>query len=253
MKVTFLGTGTSSGIPLLACECPVCHSDDWRDKRLRCSVFVEVDGLNLLIDAGTDFRQQMLRENIRKIDAVLITHGHKDHTGGIDDIRAYNFSSGKDMPVYVDRYAEQTLRTHYDYVFAKDKYPGIPQLALHHIDKDDFYIENLKITPIQVMHHQLPVTCFRIKDFTYITDAKTISDQEKEKIKGTRILVVNALREKPHISHFNLEEAMQLVDEIQPEHTYFIHISHNFGKHRHIQSKLPMNVSVAYDGLKLTL
>lgn len=253
MKVTFLGTGTSSGVPLLCCDCATCQSTDWRDKRLRCSVFIEVDGVNLIIDTGTDFRQQMLRENIRKIDAVLITHGHKDHTGGLDDIRAFNFSTGKEMNVYADSIACQMLRGQYDYVFAEKKYPGIPQINLVTIGKGIFEAAGIAITPIEVLHHRLPVTCFRIKDFTYITDAKTISEEEKLKIMGTKILVVNALREKEHLSHFNLEEALELVNEIQPEHTYFIHISHNFGKHENIQAKLPANISVAYDGLKIEI
>lgn len=251
MKVTFLGTGTSSGVPLLCCTCATCSSNDWKDKRLRCSVYLEIGNKKILIDAGTDFRQQMLRENINQIDALLITHGHKDHTGGLDDIRAYNFSTGKEINVYADSIACQMLKSQYDYVFAENKYPGIPQVNLITIGKEKFEVDGIEIIPIEVLHHRLPVTCFRIGDFTYITDAKTISVEEKEKIKGTKILVVNALREKEHLSHFNLEEALELVNEIKPEHTYFIHISHNFGKHVDIQAMLPQNISVAYDGLKI--
>lgn len=251
IKVTFLGTGTSSGVPLLLCDCEACTSSDFRDKRLRCSVYVEVGDTKILIDTGTDFRQQMLRENIKKIDYVLFTHGHKDHTGGLDDIRAFNFSTGKEITVFADPICEQMIRTQYDYVFAEKRYPGIPQIFIEQIGLEKFNVDEIEITPIQVMHHKLPVTCFRIGDFTYITDAKTISEEEKVKIKGTKVLVVNALREKEHLSHFNLKEALGLVEEIKPEQTYFIHISHNFGKHADILKKLPEHVTVAYDGLKI--
>lgn len=253
IKVTFLGTGTSSGVPLLLCDCEACCSSDFRDKRLRCSVYVEIGDTKILIDTGTDFRQQMLRENIKKIDYVLFTHGHKDHTGGLDDIRAFNFKTNKEITVFADAICEKMIRNQYDYVFAEKRYPGIPQIFIEPIGLQKFKAGDIDIIPIQVMHHKLPVTCFRIGDFTYITDAKTISEKEKEKVKGTKVLVVNALREKEHLSHFNLEEALKFVNEIKPEKTYFIHISHNFGKHTEILKKLPKNITVAYDGLKITI
>lgn len=255
MKVTVLGTGTSQGVPVIACSCEVCRSTDSKDKRLRVSVMVEVDGVNLVIDTGPDFRQQMLRANTQFLDAVLFTHEHKDHTAGLDDIRAFNFKQGRDMEVYAHPRVQEALKLEFSYIFAKNKYPGIPQVHLDDISKEaSFMVENkVEVTPIEVMHYMLPVLGFRIKDFTYITDAKTISSEEKQKIKGTKVLIVNALRQEEHISHFNLEEALEFINEIGPEAAYLTHISHLFGRHDEIEKLLPENVHVAYDGLILNI
>ncbi|MCC5920398.1 MAG: MBL fold metallo-hydrolase [Cyclobacteriaceae bacterium] len=254
MKVTFLGTGTSQGIPVIGCECEVCQSYDHRDERLRTSILIEVDDKHLVVDTGPDFRQQMLREKTKKVDAVLFTHEHKDHTAGLDDIRPFNFMTHSDMPVFaVDRVIDQ-LKREYAYIFADHKYPGIPRVITHAIDKSVFYpFPNVRVQPIEVAHHKLPVLGFRIDDFTYITDAKTITDEEFEKIKGTKVLVLNALQQHEHLSHLTLQEALAWVERIQPERAYFTHISHRLGMHHDIQKLLPENVFLAYDGLKIKI
>lgn len=253
MKVTFLGTGTSQGVPVIACECDVCKSLDFRDKRLRVSVLIEVDSINLLIDAGPDFRQQMLREGIKKIDAILITHEHKDHTAGLDDIRAFNFKHEKAMPIYASVEVHEQLKREYSYVFAEYNYPGIPQMDLKPITNLPFKIDNTLITPILVLHHKLHVFGFRIGDFTYITDANYISETEIEKIKGSKVLVLNALQKNHHISHFTLEQAIDMAKIIGAESTYFTHISHKMGHHSEVQRELPDGISLAWDGLTIEL
>ena len=253
--VTVLGSGTSQGVPVIACECAVCTSVNPRDKRLRCAVMLSFGEINYVIDSGPDFRQQMLRENVKSLSAVIFTHEHKDHLAGLDDVRAFNFVEKRDMEVYCTDRVEDALRREFHYVFDADKYPGVPKLNLNRIHKDEaFELSNgVTITPIEVKHFNLPVLGFRIVDFTYITDAKTISEEEKQKVKGTKILIVNALREQQHISHFNLEEALAFIKEINPEQAYLTHISHLFGKHADIELLLPENVFVAYDGLKIEI
>ena len=231
MKLTFLGTGTSQGVPVIACDCDVCLSSDVRDKRLRSSVMITINNLNYLIDCGPDFRQQMLRENIKDIRAILFTHEHKDHIAGMDDVRAFNFKHQKDMDVYCDLNVQKALLREFPYVFSDNKYPGVPQVNIHQIiSNKSFNIDGNLFTPIEVMHYKLPVLGFRVSDLTYITDAKTISRKEIEKIKGTRVLVVNALRISEHISHFNLKEALSFINEVKPEVAYLTHISHLMGR-----------------------
>lgn len=254
MKVTFLGTGTSQGIPVITCKCKVCSSSDPMDKRLRTSAMVEVDGQTLVIDTGPDFRQQMLREDVMHLDAVIYTHEHKDHVAGMDDIRAFNFKDGgKEMEIFATEQVQRALINEFHYVFADNKYPGVPKVHLNKIENKHFHIGPTEIIPIEVKHFQMPVFGYRIYDFTYITDAKTIGSGEIEKIYGTKVLVLNVLRKSQHISHFNLEEALALVREIQPERAYFTHISHLLGKHEEISRELPQNVFLAYDGLKIEI
>ncbi len=253
MKITFLGTGTSLGVPVVACNCNTCNSDDIRDKRLRSSVLVEVNGTNLIIDAGPDFRQQLLRENIDKLDAILLTHEHRDHIAGLDDIRSFNYLHKKAMDIYAEQRVQKGIKVNYSYVFSKTKYPGIPDMNLKLIENKPFNVNSITIIPIRVMHLKLPVFGFRIKNFSYITDANYISEEEKEKMKGSEVLVINALRKKKHISHFNLEEALQLIDELKPENAYLTHISHLMGKHNDVSKELPENVFLAYDGLELSI
>lgn len=253
MKVTFLGTGTSQGVPVIGCTCEVCASLDYRDKRLRTSVFVEVENQNLVVDTGPDFRQQMLRENVKRIDAVLFTHAHRDHTAGLDDVRAYNFMQQMDMPVYGTLPVLEQLRIEYAYAFASEYYPGIPRLTLHEISNQMFSVNGVNITPLPVMHLKLPVLGFRIQDFSYITDANFIPETTVDKLKGTKILVLNALQRDKHISHFNLEEALAAVERIKPVKTYFTHISHKLGTHTDISKELPPHVSLAYDGLQIAI
>jgi phosphoribosyl 1,2-cyclic phosphate phosphodiesterase len=251
IKLTFLGTGTSQGVPVIACTCPVCQSDDEKDKRLRVSVLIEVNGKNLVIDSGPDFRQQMLREKVDALDAILFTHEHKDHISGMDDIRAYNFRSKRPMDVYASEAVQRALQREYYYIFEPDPYPGVPRVKLHTISTEPFEIDGIPIVPVKVMHYQMPVLGFRVGDLAYITDAKTISSEEKTKLKGVKVLVLNALRKAPHISHLNLDEALQLIDELKPERAYLTHISHLMGKHNLVSEELPDGVEIAYDGLKV--
>lgn len=253
MRVTFLGTGTSQGVPIIGCQCEVCQSDDPRDKRLRSSIMIEVDGNNFVVDTGPDFRYQMLREKVRQLDAILFTHGHKDHTAGFDDIRAFNFIMKKDMEVYCDHLVEEILHKDFHYVFQKVKYPGVPKANLHIIDNHPFEVNGVDIIPIKVWHMKLPVFGFRVGDFTYITDANRIDEEEKAKIRGSKTLVLNALRHEKHVSHFNLEEAIAMARELEVEQCYLTHISHQLGKHDTVVQGLPEGIDLAYDGLKVVL
>lgn len=253
MKVTVLGSGTSQGVPVIACECKVCLSKNTKDKRLRCAILISDEHQQVVIDTGPDFRQQMLRENIKSLDAVIFTHEHKDHIAGLDDVRAFNHKHHKDMDIYCSPSVEKALKREFHYVFEKDDYPGVPKLKLNIIGKKVFHIGSMVFTPIEVTHYKMLVNAYRIKDFTYITDAKMISGEEKQKIKGTKILIVNCLHEKEHISHFNLAEVLEFIDEINPEITYLTHISHYFGTHEEILQKLPANVFPAFDGLNFDI
>lgn len=253
MKVTFLGTGTSQGVPVIACNCQVCLSQDFKDKRLRSSILIKSDEATVVIDSGPDFRYQMLRENVQQLDAVVYTHEHKDHIAGMDDVRAFNYKQQAAMDIYASENVQNALKREFYYVFSDFKYPGIPLINLHTIHSDNFSVKDIEFTPIEVMHYKLPILGFRIKDFTYITDAKTVSVEEIEKIKGTKILVVNALQKESHISHFTLEEAIAFVDKIAPEKAYFTHISHKLGRHEEVIEKLPPYIELAYDGLEIDI
>lgn len=250
--MVFLGTGTSQGVPVIACDCVVCKSSDLKDKRLRTSVYVEYQGLKVVVDTGPDFRQQMLAQNIQKVDAVLFTHEHKDHIAGLDDIRAFNFKWEMDMPVYAERRVQDALKREFHYVFSDYKYPGIPQLALEDIvEGTTLNVNGVEIEPLRGMHYKLPVFGFRFGDLVYLTDMNSIAEEEKQKMKDADILVVNALRKEMHVSHFNLEEALALIEELKPKRAFLTHLSHLFGKHEEEQKRLPDNVEIAYDGLRL--
>lgn len=253
MKVTFLGTGTSQGVPLIACDCNVCQSTDARDKRLRTSVMIEEKGKTFVIDTGPDFRQQMLRENVKNVDAVIFTHEHKDHIAGFDDIRAFNFIHKKKMDVYASARVQEAIKREFAYIFSDFKYPGIPEINLFRLDNEPTQIHDVLFTPIEVLHYKLPVYGFRINDFTYITDVNYISDKEKEKIKGSKVLVLTGLRRETHISHYTLEQSLEVIAELKPEKAYLTHISHQLGLHEEVLKELPSNVQLAYDGLKLEL
>jgi len=253
MKVTFLGTGTSQGIPVIACDCEVCKSLDFRDKRLRVSVHLEVDGKSFVIDSGPDFRQQVLRERIKTLDALLFTHEHKDHTAGMDDVRSYNFKQKRDMPIYARPQVIEQLKREFSYIFSGIQYPGIPRVQIHEIENKPFLLEGVPVIPIEVMHYQLPVFGYRIGDFSYITDANYINEQEMRKLAGSQVIVLNALQTEPHISHFTLSEAIEILESLRPEKAYLTHISHKLGLHKEVEKKLPEFIKLAYDGLKITL
>ena len=253
MKVTFLGTGTSQGVPVIGCDCEVCRSLDYRDKRLRSSVLVDTDDQTFVIDTGPDFRQQMLRERIQKLDFVLFTHSHKDHTAGLDDVRAFNFKQRADMPLYGAAEVLKHLESDFYYAFLEKKYPGAPNLQLNEIDDTPFNVNGLEVIPLPVKHLRMPVLGFRVWNFSYITDANFIPDKTFDRIKGTEVLVLNALQIEDHISHFNLQQAIQIAGKVGASKTYFTHISHKLGLHKSVSENLPENVELSYDGLTVTL
>ena len=254
MIITFLGTGTSQGVPVIGCTCPVCTSSDPRDQRLRTSLHLALEGRSYVIDIGPDFRQQMLRTNIDHLDGILLTHEHNDHVSGLDDVRPYNFRQGVDMPIYGTSHVLKELQVRFAYAFEAEPYPGSPRLALQPIDSErPFSLNGIDVQPIPVWHGRLPVLGFRIGDFTYITDAKTIPESSRALIRGSRVLVLNALRQKPHYSHFHLAEALEVAADLGAEHTYLTHASHLLGSYREIAQTLPAGVSLAYDGLQVTV
>ena len=253
LRITFLGTGTSQGVPLIGCHCEVCSSTDVKDKRLRTSCLIESEqGTVLTIDAGPDFRQQMLTNNVDRLDAILVTHSHRDHISGLDDVRSYNYLQSEAMPIFSNKIALKEIKRAFSYAFSDTKYPGLPTFNLINIEKKNkFNIKELEIIPIEVMHFKLPIMAYRINNFAYITDGKTITPKEKEKLKGVEYLVLNALRKEEHFSHFTLDEALALIDEIKPKQAYLTHISHNLGLTKDLEKELPSNVSLAYDGLTI--
>lgn len=248
LKITFLGTGTSSGVPMIACDCAVCSSQDPKDKRLRSSILVQSEQTTLVVDATPDFRYQMLRQKVKKLDAVLFTHPHKDHVAGLDDVRAFNYFQQKAMQVYANSLTEEALKREFAYAFSDKKYPGIPEITLNTIDETPFYIGDIPVKPILVWHLKMPVFGFRFGNFTYITDANKIDEPEKEKIKGSDVMVLNALRHHPHISHYTLDEAVAMVKELQVPEAYFTHISHQLGLYKEVNLMLPEGMQLAYDG-----
>lgn len=251
MEITFLGTGTSTGVPMIACPCAVCHSQDPRDKRLRSSILIRTEKTTIVIDTTPDFRYQMLRQNVTSLDAVVFTHPHKDHIAGLDDVRAYNFFMKEPMNVYANALTEETLKREFGYAFSDKKYPGVPEIQLHTIDDQPFQVGDLTFIPILVWHYKMPVYGYRIGDFTYITDANRIDDAEKEKIRGSKVLVLNALRRESHMSHFTLSEAIALSRELEVQQAYFTHISHQLGLHASVSEELPLGAALAYDGLTI--
>lgn len=253
MTITFLGTGTSQGVPVIGCSCEVCKSLDYRDKRLRASVHIQISGQSFVIDTGPDFRQQMLREGINRLDAVLFTHAHRDHTAGLDDVRAYNFLQKMDMPVYGMPETLHQIQNDFAYIFDEHGYPGLPRIDLRPISHNPFSVNGVEVTPLPVVHLKLPVLGFRIGDFSYITDANFISEETYEKLRGTNVLVLNALQQEPHISHFTLTEAIQVTQKVGAHKTYFTHLSHKMGLHADVSKILPPNIEIAFDGLSLNL
>jgi len=252
MRFTFLGTGTSQGVPVIGCTCDVCLSGDKKDKRLRTSAMIEIDGNTFVIDTGPDFRQQMLRNTPNDMPKVLFTHEHKDHIAGLDDIRAFNFKYRKPIDIYATTAVQEALKREYHYVFAAQKYPGVPQVNLFDIsDGKEFTVDGTKILPIKLLHYKMPVLGFRIENIAYITDANYIAPTEMEKLRGLDVLVLNALRKKEHISHFNLEEALKIIAELKPKKAYLTHISHLLGKHEEVTGELPAGVFLAEDRLQI--
>lgn len=251
LTIRFLGTGTSTGVPMIACPCEVCASTNPKDKRLRSSILVQSETTTIVVDTTPDFRTQMLREEIKQLDAVLFTHPHKDHIAGLDDVKAFNYFSGKPMEIYANEMTQEALKREFHYVFADKKYPGIPQLNLNVIDETTFMIGDIPVTPIKVWHLNMPVLAFRFGAFTYITDANRIEPGELEKVKGSETMVVNALRHEQHISHYTLQEAVNLAQDLKIPNAYFTHISHQLGKHDEVDNTLPEGCKLAYDGLRL--
>ena len=252
LEITFLGTGTSQGIPVIACDCVVCQSADPRDNRTRSSILISVNGENYVVDTGPDFRTQMLRENVKSLRALLFTHEHKDHVAGMDDVRAFNYKEKRDMEIFCSERVEEALMREFYYVFESIKYPGVPSVNVNRIENNAFMLPcGERIIPVEVMHYKMPVMGYRIDHFAYLTDVKTIAKEEKDKLRNLDVLVVNALRIEPHPSHLNLEEALDLIAELKPNRAYLTHISHLLGFHAEIEKNLPENVFLAYDNLEI--
>ncbi len=249
MRIEFLGTGTSQGVPVIACKCDICMSGDLLDKRLRSSVKLDIGDKTIVIDAGPDFRQQMLRADVKTLDAIIITHEHKDHIGGLDDIRSFNYLQKKAMDVFSSKRTNNAIRKEFAYAFSLFKYPGIPEFNLIDIKNDEFYVCGIKFIRVKGLHYHLPLFGYRTGNFAYLCDFSHISEKEKNKLKGLDVLVLNALRKKPHYSHFNLEQAITLINELEPKKAYLTHISHLMGFHRDVEKELPENIHLAYDGL----
>lgn len=248
-RLTFLGTGTSQGVPMIGCGCEVCRSEDPRDKRLRASVYVEHEGLRILVDAGPDFRYQMLREGISGVDAILLTHNHKDHVGGLDDIRAFNYHEKKATQIYCEKHVEDSLRMEYSYAFAEKKYPGAPEWNVNLIDNEPFVINGVEIIPIRGMHYKLPVLGYRFGNIAYCTDMNYIPDEEFNKLKGLDHFIINCVRRGKHISHYSLEEAVEVASKVGAAHTWLTHLSHQLPPHAELTAELPQGILPAYDGL----
>jgi phosphoribosyl 1,2-cyclic phosphate phosphodiesterase len=253
VKITFLGTGTSQGVPVIACECETCLSTDPHDKRLRTSLLLETEEVTLLFDAGPDFRQQMLREKVKKLDAIIITHEHKDHIAGMDDVRAFNYKSQDAIDIYAEERVQKAIKREFSYVFAEQQYPGVPKMRLNMIDDFSFNIRGIDIIPIRVRHMNLEIYGFRIGNFAYITDASYIPESSKEKLIGVKYLVINALRKEKHISHFSLREAINIIKEISPRKAFITHISHQMGLAKNVSEELPAGIMLAFDGLSMVL
>lgn len=253
MKLTILGSGTSQGIPVIACECEVCRSTDTRDKRLRCSAMLEIGGQNILIDAGPDFRYQMLRAGVKDLRAILLTHEHKDHIGGLDDVRAFNWVKKGAVDVYADPRTEEVVRKDYSYAFGENRYPGVPEIDLHTVGEESFHIDDIEFIPIQVMHYKLPVLGYRTGNFAYLTDANYISEASMKKLAGVEYLVINALRKEPHLSHFTLAQALEVTKALGVKHAWLTHIGHQMGLAAEVAKELPSNVSLAYDTLQVEI
>jgi phosphoribosyl 1,2-cyclic phosphate phosphodiesterase len=251
VKITFLGTGTSQGVPVIACECNICLSKDQHDKRLRTSLLLETDETTLVFDAGPDFRQQMLREHVMKLDSILLTHEHKDHISGMDDVRAFNYKCQDAIDIYAEERVQKEVKKEYSYAFSEYQYPGVPKMRLNPIPEHSFEVKGIKIVPIRVFHYHLPVYGFRIGNFAYITDANYIPEESKEKLLGVKYLVINALRKEKHISHFSLREAIDFIREISPKKAFITHISHQMGYHSEVTKELPPEIMLAYDGLSV--
>jgi phosphoribosyl 1,2-cyclic phosphate phosphodiesterase len=248
MKLTFLGTGTSQGVPVIGCDCDVCTSLDPRDSRLRSSVLIEVDGVNIVIDTGPDFRQQMLRERVQKVDAVIFTHEHKDHTAGLDDVRAFNFKHKMDMPIYAEARVMNQLKQEFSYAFGDSKYPGVPRLSPVVIDEKPFEIQGVKIIPIRGFHHKLPVLGYRIGNLAYITDVNLLEKSSLDKLKGLDVFVINALRKEKHISHYTLGEALEVIQVLSPKKAFLTHLSHLMGLQAVVEKSLSAGVEFGTDG-----
>jgi phosphoribosyl 1,2-cyclic phosphate phosphodiesterase len=251
VKITFLGTGTSQGVPVIACDCDTCLSSDEHDKRLRTSLLLETDTTTLVFDAGPDFRQQMLREHVSRLDAIILTHEHKDHIAGMDDVRAFNYKSQDAIDIYSEDRVQKVIKKEYSYVFSEYQYPGIPKMRLNSVTDQGFSIKNIGIIPVRVFHYRLPVYGFRIGSFAYITDANYIPEESKEKLFGVKYLVINALRKEKHISHFSLREAIDIIREISPKKAFITHISHQMGLHADVSKELPPEITLAFDGLNM--
>lgn len=253
MKLTFLGTGTSQGVPVIACRCHVCRSVDERDRRLRTSALLTTDdGKHILFDIGPDFRQQMLRQKVESLDAIMVTHAHRDHVAGLDDVRSFNYVQHKNMDVYLNAIAKHALMRDYGYIFEHHEYPGLPEADLHEVDAP-FVAAGVTVIPVKAMHKDLPILAFRVGEMAYITDANYIAPEELEKLKGVKVMVINALRREKHFSHFSLPEALEVIDKVQPERAYLTHISHEMGLHSEVEKTLPQGVFLAYDNLEVEI